>query len=622
MLQLIKPSEIRAVAGGSGIEGKRGVLYQTVDETPSRMFWWDGEKHVPMLGDAEVKTSKDAFGLRQRIWPNFLSMRRQSPLQMLRPPAPYDRPAFTDLSAANQAGLNARTGGAAAWAALTVGQKDYVTHPGLEYVPEGFGGYCYWLCYTPYPRPGAGNADATFENPCVVATNDFITLVEPAPNPIVQPPVSVTVYLADVNLYYDRPNKRMVLMYRERGAGLNKLMVMWTFDGITWTTPAQIWSGSTGSSDMASPSFWFDGTQWIVIAHDLDASPFTVRKMVNGSADITTGWPTTPTTITFPSIPISFDGSTWRWWHSHLRRLPDGRIGGLAQNNNGTAGGQGEVWLVESGDDGATFTGRRLDTSDFYRPTWCMLPTGDVLAAYSRIYSNAFELAILREEQMPTAQAEFGRFMGTLSIAKRGGVGATGAGILFADGFDRADSAAAIGTPDSGGTYSHADAAPQRFGIVSKRATPNDTQTGRCRLFTQNLNTANYSAALLLDKAAGTPAASGEAYVLVRGVDIFSNFIRFGVVNAGGRQMVLQQVVAGATTQSKNTAYNAWPEYGSILRVDCDGRWILAFLNGEHMFEMLDQTFTTTGTYCGFGTVGLVTAGQQMQAGGFLVTRL
>jgi hypothetical protein len=50
MLQLIKPAEIRSSAGGSGIEGRRGVLYQTVDETPSRMFWWDGEKHVLLPG--------------------------------------------------------------------------------------------------------------------------------------------------------------------------------------------------------------------------------------------------------------------------------------------------------------------------------------------------------------------------------------------------------------------------------------------------------------------------------------------------------------------------------------------------------------------------------------------
>lgn len=48
MLQLINPSQIRSVAAGSGIEGRPGVLYQTIDESPSRLFWWDGQKHVSL----------------------------------------------------------------------------------------------------------------------------------------------------------------------------------------------------------------------------------------------------------------------------------------------------------------------------------------------------------------------------------------------------------------------------------------------------------------------------------------------------------------------------------------------------------------------------------------------
>lgn len=53
MLQLIKPSEVRTVAGGSGVEGRRGVIYQTIDEEPSRLYWWNGSVHVPMPTYAE-----------------------------------------------------------------------------------------------------------------------------------------------------------------------------------------------------------------------------------------------------------------------------------------------------------------------------------------------------------------------------------------------------------------------------------------------------------------------------------------------------------------------------------------------------------------------------------------
>lgn len=61
-IQLIRSSEVRTVPGGSGIVGRRGVLYQTVDETPSRLYWWDGDRHVPMLNSLGAEGA-EALGL-------------------------------------------------------------------------------------------------------------------------------------------------------------------------------------------------------------------------------------------------------------------------------------------------------------------------------------------------------------------------------------------------------------------------------------------------------------------------------------------------------------------------------------------------------------------------------
>lgn len=61
-IQLIKPAELRLVAGGSGIEGRRGILYQTTDETPSRLFWWDGERYVPALSSAQAQAVQSLVG--------------------------------------------------------------------------------------------------------------------------------------------------------------------------------------------------------------------------------------------------------------------------------------------------------------------------------------------------------------------------------------------------------------------------------------------------------------------------------------------------------------------------------------------------------------------------------
>lgn len=54
MMQMIRVEDIRTDATGTGIVGQRGVLYQTSNETPSRLFWWDGERHVPLLNGAQV----------------------------------------------------------------------------------------------------------------------------------------------------------------------------------------------------------------------------------------------------------------------------------------------------------------------------------------------------------------------------------------------------------------------------------------------------------------------------------------------------------------------------------------------------------------------------------------
>lgn len=65
-IQLIKPFEARLTAGGPGIQGRRGVLYQTVDETPARLYVWDGEKHVPLpvLGpDGSLNNGGEAYAL-------------------------------------------------------------------------------------------------------------------------------------------------------------------------------------------------------------------------------------------------------------------------------------------------------------------------------------------------------------------------------------------------------------------------------------------------------------------------------------------------------------------------------------------------------------------------------
>lgn len=58
-IQLIRPEQVRNVQGGSGIQGRPGVLYQFEDST--ELYWWDGERHQ-MLGGRELPESPESSG--------------------------------------------------------------------------------------------------------------------------------------------------------------------------------------------------------------------------------------------------------------------------------------------------------------------------------------------------------------------------------------------------------------------------------------------------------------------------------------------------------------------------------------------------------------------------------
>lgn len=50
MIQMIKAEDIRTTPTGTGITGLKGVLYQTSNESPSRFLFWDGTRHIQLVG--------------------------------------------------------------------------------------------------------------------------------------------------------------------------------------------------------------------------------------------------------------------------------------------------------------------------------------------------------------------------------------------------------------------------------------------------------------------------------------------------------------------------------------------------------------------------------------------
>lgn len=71
------------------------------------------------------------------------------------------------------------------------GNNDAYCHPDVEYFPEGFNGYKYWMVFTPYfGAVGTAQVSKRFENPTVVVSNNGINWTSPAgiENPIVRTP--------------------------------------------------------------------------------------------------------------------------------------------------------------------------------------------------------------------------------------------------------------------------------------------------------------------------------------------------------------------------------------------------------------------------------------------------
>ncbi len=99
-------------------------------------------------------------------------------------------------------------------------------HPDVQYFPNGFNGYKYWMVFTPYNGAVGANVDSKrYENPTVVVSNDGLTWRPPAgiSNPIQRTPTNtestpenanepIQGFWSDVDWMYE--NGKFLLYYR------------------------------------------------------------------------------------------------------------------------------------------------------------------------------------------------------------------------------------------------------------------------------------------------------------------------------------------------------------------------------------------------------------------------
>jgi hypothetical protein len=120
------------------------------------------------------------------------------------------------------------------------------THPKLLYFPSGWNGYRYWMSITPYPE-----TNASYENPCIVTSNDGNTWVTPKGihNPITGIPHDVRIggHYSDSQLVMN--GKKMELWYRYNPGNRRTRQPNYTYDyyyritstnGVRWSAPQLI----------------------------------------------------------------------------------------------------------------------------------------------------------------------------------------------------------------------------------------------------------------------------------------------------------------------------------------------------------------------------------------------
>jgi hypothetical protein len=446
-----------------------------------------------------------------------------------------------------------------------------LVHPSILHFPEGIaGGYQYLMVITPFP--GANDA---YENPCLYVSNDLVTWVVPngITNPIFDKPA--TGYNSDTNLY-KHTDGYIYLMFRARITGLrNEVYVTRSIDAIVWETPVTIFADTYTTQDWASPSFWHDGSQWVIVAHDISDANFRVRKFVK-SGTIMTSWMAITGTVITPTHPNSI-----KWWHSDIHRLPNGRLIGLALDYVSPAGGSFFLW--QSDNNGVNWSVRRFTRGRSYRS--CLILRQCDVWMMGVWIDPAGTFTDLQLHRVSTGRKERRRVQASayaLSAYSGNFFDESTALITWADLFT--GGAANLAAPWV--QVNGASAIARNGSGVAVAATTADSAV------VVDTGTIDHSVQAKFATYSGT----GSMWLLARYVDT-SNYLLIGVADASG-SVAIRSVVAGVAT-TKFTSVNPVLSTPTILRAEIDGQWLRVYIDAAYCIKDLIPAALCAGTKAG-----------------------
>jgi len=256
----------------------------------------------------------------------------------VKPSASIDIPASFDIQT-----LSAPTG-----AKLTVPVPGSptggeVTHPSIVYSPESFGGYRYWMAYTPY----AGGSDA-LEDPCIAASQDGVTWVVPTglTNPLDDAPGG-TVFNSDTALVFG-DSGYLYCFWRQVNNTLSTETIYYrrSRDGVNWGAKTISRTASFATNRLVSPAYHYENGLWTMWA--VNIQPAARPVVILTATGEPTGW-SAPINCTVPAK------ATRDNWHIEVREFGGKYWGILADCETGTNGVNGDIYLISSV-DGITWT--------------------------------------------------------------------------------------------------------------------------------------------------------------------------------------------------------------------------------------------------------------------------
>lgn len=196
----------------------------------------------------------------------------------------------------------------------SVTRYEDVTHPNVLYFKNGWNGYKFWMAFTPYPM-----AVSMYENPSVVASNDNITWVEPAQNPIAPLEAGHT-FQSDPEILMN--GNKMELWYRATLNTAGELDTTFyrktSTDGVNWTSREVMFKNNNKiDGEIVSQAILFeDGVykMW-----------FTRRGLTNiytqEYAESSDG-----KTWTTRVLDIKMNHEDYHFWHGDVYKHDDGKI--------------------------------------------------------------------------------------------------------------------------------------------------------------------------------------------------------------------------------------------------------------------------------------------------------